>query len=155
MLTRLIHMWDTTHLYVQHDSFICGIHTCDTTHSYVWHESFIPVTCWHDSFIRVSCWHDSFIYVSCWHDSSICVTRHIHTCNKHRTHPKFPVCIYYAGATWRIPLCDVTCSYVPVSISYTVRVCQTEKTVSHIWMSHVTRINNSCPMHEESYHTYR
>jgi len=155
MLTRLIHMCDTTRLYVHHDPFICAIHTCDTTHPYVWHESFIPVTCWHDSFIRVTCWHDSFIRVSCWHDSSICVTLHIHTCNIHRTHPKFQVCIYYVCAIWRIPICDMTSSNVQVSISYKLRVCQTDKTVSPIWRSHVTRINNSCPMHEESYHTYR
>ena len=48
--TWLIHMWDMTHSYVRHDSFICAawlIHMCDMTHetqrtySTVRHDSFI------------------------------------------------------------------------------------------------------------------
>jgi len=57
----LFRMWDTTHSYVRHDSFVCVtwlIHMCDMTHSYVWHDSFICVTrlihMWHDSFKRVT-----------------------------------------------------------------------------------------------------
>jgi len=65
----LIHMCDTTHSYVWHNSFISNvtpcamthscvktaplIHMCDTTHSthsHVWHGSHV----WHDSFINVS-----------------------------------------------------------------------------------------------------
>jgi len=40
-------MWDMTHSYVWHDSFICVtwlIHMFNRTHSYVWHDSFICVT---------------------------------------------------------------------------------------------------------------
>ena len=40
-------MWDMTHSYVRHDSFICAtwlIHMCDMTHSYVRHDWFIWVT---------------------------------------------------------------------------------------------------------------
>jgi len=63
-VTWLIHIWDMTHSYVGHDSFICGtwlIHMWDMTHSYVGHDSFICETwlihmcdmthphVWHDS----------------------------------------------------------------------------------------------------------
>jgi len=62
-VTRLIHMCDTTHSHVWHDSFTCVtrlIHMCGTTHSHVWHDSFTRVT-WplykrdrHHSFIHVT-----------------------------------------------------------------------------------------------------
>jgi len=60
----LIHMWDMTHSYVRHDSFICEtwlIHMWDMTHSYVRHDSFICET-W--LMTRIDAWiHDgSMIY---------------------------------------------------------------------------------------------
>jgi len=47
-VTWRIHMCDMTHSYVWHDSrkrVTTLIHMCDMTHSYVWHDSFICVTC--------------------------------------------------------------------------------------------------------------
>jgi len=84
-------MWDPSHSYVWHDSFIFGTrliylcisHTritackpaCNFTHSYascVWHYSFKCVT-W-----LINMWHGSFICVTwrsnVWHDSITCVT---------------------------------------------------------------------------------
>jgi len=70
-MTWLIHVCDTTHPCVWHDSFmyvIRLIHVCDMTHSCMWHDSFMCVT-W---LIYVcdtthSCvWHDSFICQACW-----------------------------------------------------------------------------------------
>jgi len=81
--TRFVHTWLTcpinmcamTHLYV------CQyrIHMCDTTHSCVCHDSLearrsaslaVIYTCRH-LYSFISEWHDSYSYV--WHDSFICV----------------------------------------------------------------------------------
>jgi len=65
--TRLIHMFDRTHLYVCHDSFIGAtrlIRNCDTTHhTYIVAQSNARLiygrdmnhsSVWHDSFVRVT-----------------------------------------------------------------------------------------------------
>ena len=89
-VTWLIHMCDTTHSYVWHDSFIHVtwpfiyvtwlIHICDMTHSYMWHDSFICVT-WLIHMCGVShsyMWRDSLQLPFCVH-----LETHIYT---HRTH---------------------------------------------------------------------
>jgi len=107
----LIHLYDTNHLCVRHDSFINVtwlIHTCDMAHVHVWHGSSIcagdvtlrmqpkpppghmgDTMCnlthlyvWHDmTFSYV--WHDLFTCVA-WYDSFICDTWLIHMCNRIR-----------------------------------------------------------------------
>jgi len=69
-VTWLIHMCDTTHPYVWHDSSICVtrlIHMCDTTDPFVWHDSSICVTrliymCDGDSRLYI-CIHATYMYV--------------------------------------------------------------------------------------------
>ena len=76
MHVTLDHVFDTSHLYVWHDSFVCVtrlIYTCDMTYSYVGHDSFICVT-WlmqMREILHSHVWHDSFIPFH---------TRHIHAC---------------------------------------------------------------------------
>jgi len=72
----LIHMCNTIHLYVRHDSFICAtwlIHMCDMTHLYVWHDSFICVI----RLIRLCDVPSSYV----WCDSFMCVTWLSHVCD--------------------------------------------------------------------------
>jgi len=131
--------------HVWHDWFMSVTrrsHKCDVTHSYarrdlrdvnphmtrVWHDSFTCVT-------PSSIWVTRLILEcelthSCvWHDSFICVT-----------------CLIYMGDT----------SPLGVSMSHTWTRTPTwdmpchvyEWVMSHIWMSHVTHMNESCHTHE-------
>jgi len=124
--TRNLHNWDVTYFTylstsaqsgsaVRHDSFLCAtwpIPMCDMTHSNVWHDLFLCVT-WPNHMCDMThsyVWRDSFThepqnlhngdatyfsYLSTsvqrgravWHDSILC-------------------------ATWPIPMCDMTQSYV-------------------------------------------
>ena len=94
-VTRLIHMWGSTHVmpchaYVWRDSCICVtwlMHMCDVTHAYVWRDSFICVT-WHIHmcdmthscvawliFSHIRCLSCAVSYHSyAWHASFICGT---------------------------------------------------------------------------------
>ena len=63
----LIRMWDMTHSYVWHDSFICAIwliHMCDMTHSYVWHDSFICAIWLMDKYIHICIHIYIYIYIN-------------------------------------------------------------------------------------------
>jgi len=102
-------MWDMTHSYVGHDSFICGtwlIHMWDMTHSYVGHDSLICGTwlihMW--DMTRViwmihRCDTMSSVISICVTESSICVTRFMYS-----------VCLYI----WmcHVHMCDMNHSYV-------------------------------------------
>jgi len=97
---RLIHMWDMTHLYVGHASFICGTwHMWDMTDLYVGHASFI---CGHDSFICgtwiIDMWDMTHLYVG--HELFICGMWDMN--QLYVGHDSF-VC-----GTWIIPKWDMT-----------------------------------------------
>jgi len=168
-VTWLIHMCDMTHSYVWHDSFLCvtwRIHMCGMTHSYVWYDSFICVI-WimHMCDMMHSCvWHDSLICVTwliricdmthsyAWHDSFICVIRLIHMCDFTHFYVWHDSCIC---VTWLIYKCDMSHWFVwhdsYAAHNYRVAMvmshisCHTyEWVMSHIWMSHVTNMNESC-----------
>jgi len=88
----LVHMWDMTHSYVRHDSFICAtrlIQIQNTTYLYVRHNSFTCISrrhkCWVVADVRQSlpcqtCFihmsHMTYSYVR--HISFICETCFIH-----------------------------------------------------------------------------
>jgi len=109
----LFHMWDMTHSYVWHDSFICAIrliHMCDMTHSYVWHDSLICMT-W---LIHMCDTTHSYV----WHDSFTRVTWLIHMCDMTHSY----VCdIEFVSRhdsfvlTWLIYTCDVANSYIDMT----------------------------------------
>ena len=112
-VTWLIRRWydsflfDMTHSYVGHDSFICVtwlnhhtsgvaittcvtclIHMCDMTHSYVWHDSFICVT-----WLIHLC---DMTHSDVWRDSFKCVTWPIHTCDMTYLHVRGDEFIIYS-----------------------------------------------------------
>jgi len=147
-MTRLIHMYETTHSYVWDDSFIC-----DMTHSYAtWlihmrHDSFICDMTHSYATWLIHMWHDSFIcdtthsYVR--HDSSICdMTHHIwhdsiirdvtHSYVWHACH----LCVYemtHLHTICLINACDTTQSYTTHSyVWHAYRVCVYDMTHSHI-----------------------
>ena len=163
-----------THSYVWHDSFLRGtwfIHTCDMTCPYVWHDSFICVpwlvhTCdmthahvWHDSFIRVTwlmhMWDMTHSRV--WHIASHHIVR------IELRSVVFFESMWYTRITWDDTDLIETCrlswvyhiaSHHNVQIEY-IRFnrlvywyVQHEWVMSHIRMSHVTHMNESCPTYE-------
>ena len=100
--TWLIHMCDTTHSYVRHDSVYRRIHICDVTYAFEWHDSTVRVTwfhmcvmthsyVWNDLFIHATWFihtsdmfdchvcNDSFIYVTWLHH--ICAIAHLYVCH--------------------------------------------------------------------------
>ena len=113
-------MCDMTHSYVWHDSFICVtwlIHMCDMTHSYVWHNSFICCdTLWYASAAALLMSH--------------IITHATYECTTHISHYMYDLyaaveaCRTVRWAEWHIQ------TWVVV--------------MSHIWMSHVTFMNESC-----------
>jgi len=172
------------------DSFICVIwlvHMRETTHSCVWHDSFVSTSCGpslqrpYGSFICVtslirkcdmtlSCvWHDSSVCTSC--DPSLhrpCDAMYIR-CIKGKEVFLFARCVYTQHApslhrfcdsviwvmshiwmSWLIHMCDMTHSFCDSVIWV----------MSHIWMSHdmhvwghtcmddLTQINETCHTYE-------
>jgi len=86
------YMWDMTHSYVWHDSFICEtwlIHMCDIFDMARWYAAWRIHTCHGLS-------HE-------WHDSFICVTRNTTHCVWHDA---------FISVPWPIRLCGMTHSYV-------------------------------------------
>jgi len=76
------------------------------------------------SYARPHVWHDAFIV---WHDSFICSSMsHYHSY------------VWHDSFIWIIHTCDMTHAYD------TYRWARIERVMSLIWMSHVTRMNDSC-----------
>jgi len=146
-VTWLIHLCDTTHSSVWHDSTFCVtwlIYLCDMPHSSLWHDSFISVTwlnhlcdrtlsyVWHDAHMNKS-WHAyewvmshtwmSRAHQSVWHDSIIFVP-------------------------WLIHLCDMTFIHVTSLVYMNESWHKYEWVMAHLWMSHGTLMNESCHTHE-------
>jgi len=174
----LIHMWDMTHSYmcdmthsyVWHDSSIGAT----LTHSYVRHDSFICVR--HDSFICVT-----WLNHRCDIDSFICVTWLIHMCNvthSYMCHYLFP-CVTKkkilflpgesgakssgcAGGThtptqlWQF-LATTGALFPALWLFSPFFLLQKFKKRCpcwlHLWMSHVTRMDESYHTWNEAYHT--
>jgi len=139
---------------------------CDMTYSYMWHD-FLFV--WFVSFICVMCvkwlniphsyvWHDSFICVTWlihvwWHDSFVCVTWPIHVCDM------TPPCEWHDSLIWGMSamshahvwhdsfMCETRLIHMNHVDYAACAFCTYECVMSHIWMSHVTHVNESC-------HTY-
>jgi len=118
---------------VRFDSFICVtwlIRMCDMTHSYVWHDSFTCVT-W---LIHMCDMTHSYVR----HDTLICVTWHTHMCDMTHSyvwHDSF-ICV-----TWLICVtCDVA------FVMHLTKPCMhcIYGVISHICLSHVTRLFESC-----------
>ena len=89
--TRLIHMFERTHLYVCHDSFIGAtrlIRRCDTTHAYVQRGSIKRAT-----------------HLWAWHESFVCVTWLIRTCDMIDSYGRY---VSFIRVTWLIHMCDMT-----------------------------------------------
>jgi len=140
-------MCDMTHSYVWHDSFICVtwlIHMCDMTHSYVSHDSFIRVTClihmcdmtYTSSICETWLISENLIIIV---NGAIRVIykliymwheprpTHMRKRKRFRAHP-------YA---W----------YDAYSVN--------EWVMSHVWMSHVTHMNESCHVWYDAYSVAR
>ena len=95
-------MFDMTHLYVWHDSFVCVtwlIGICDMTQLYAWHVSFVCVT-WpvHMRDMTRSYVDVTLSYV--WRASLICVTWPFHVCDMN-----------YSSVTWHVKYI-YTCIYI-------------------------------------------
>jgi len=124
IVTCLIHVWDITHSYVWHDSFIlekCLIHMWDMPHSHVRHDSFIRDTqrihtcvpgmplcaiasvTWLIHMCDMTHSHVWHAHSYVWHDSFICVTWFIYvwrilTCLINTCDLKMPPCA--VGLFW-------------------------------------------------------
>jgi len=154
------------------------MHMCDTTHSYMWHDSFIcmirlphmSVTCL--VHIRVMThsyvWHDIYIYINHFHAQSFYTLKHLH-CNT----PIAPKCT----ATHAVTHCNTCCNTLQHVLQHTATRAATHcnTVVSHgcqkswrsfggrriylRWLVHgymyVTHINESCHIYEwVMTHTY-
>ena len=118
------------------------------THSGVWDMIYSCVTWFfnvrHDSFIRptrlIHMWDMAHFYVR--HDSFVCVTWLIHMSD-----------MTHSYAVWLIRLwhdafvCHMTYSFV-TWLTHTYDMTRLFCIMSHIWMSHVTHMNGSCPTYE-------
>jgi len=114
--------------YARPNSLMCMPCMCNMTDSYVWHDSFICVT-WCVCMCGVT---HSYV----WHDSFICVTWLVHAWDMTHWYVWRDSLMCLA---WSIHVCDMTQS----------TVCDLTQTCAsmHVWMSHVTHMN-------ESYHNY-
>ena len=109
-VTWLMHVRDTTHVCVWHDSYIYvtwliwqgeGIwivlawymYVCDMTHAWMWHTSFVYVT-----WLMYVC-DVTHSYV--WHDSFICVTWLIHMCDVTHSYVWHDSFICVTWLTWQ------------------------------------------------------
>jgi len=171
-VTWLIHMCDMTHSHVWHDSLSCVtwlIVMCEMTHSHVWHDSFTFVTwlihmcdmthshVWHDSLSCVTwlmhmcdmthphVWVTWLIHMCdmthchVWHDSFTCVTWLIHMCDMthpHVWHDSWCEALILQGERLRL--------VVYFSNNCLLNQGFTTWVMSHMWMSHVTHVNESC-----------
>jgi len=127
-VTWLIRLCDTTHLSVWHDSFVCVtrlIFLCDMTHFSVWHDSFFCMT--------------SLVF---------CVTRLIRLCDMTFfcvtcvTWVRFIRRLYVPKYMWHVGyMCLHMQAFEAISN-------MTQWVMSHIWMSHVTHMNESCRTYE-------
>jgi len=158
---RRIYTCDMTH------SYMC-----------MWHDAFIRVTCLISCYSSIRTWliHIVWLLHVCdnihqydgvrrihmcylthsrmWHDSFMFETRHIHMCDM--PHPY--VCMWhdvFIRVTWLIHTVDITDSpvwhnsFVCVTWNVMKWSCHTYGWVmSHIWMSHVTHMNESCHTYE-------
>jgi len=167
--TWLIHMCNMTHSYVRqthscvrHDSFICAIPmmTPMMTHSYVRHDSFICVR--HDSFICAiwlihmcdmtysPVWHDSICECLTWHVWMSHVTYMNESCHTNMSQINDQFLMRWAAYGWVMTHTNES------SLNESWHICMSRHWMSHgtyawvilcVWMSHVTRMN-------ESYDTY-
>ena len=113
--------------------FICVtwlMHMCDMVHSYVGHDSFVCVP-----WLVYMC-DMTHLYV--WHDSFICVTWLIRMRDMTYSH------VWHDSFTW-VPY--PTVGNAATHTSYTTMVTH-EWVTSHIGLSHVTRMNESCHTYE-------
>ena len=132
------HVWDTTHSYVRHDSFMGVtwlIQSCDMTHSWVWHDSSATFTRRHELSTPL---HSRMTHAHVWDMTHSCVWR-VHITSsfqalftysslmslsfKHFRHNSFISLTYdtthshvrhaaFTWATWLIHIWDMTHSYV-------------------------------------------
>ena len=137
-----IHIWhvaitcDVTHAHVLHYSFICVtvlIHRCDLPHAYTYHKiARTEVHSWlmhlHDVFIRERRIHSCGTHAHVLHESLICVMWLIHTHTATSSGPRHS----HDSRSSRNMCMD--------------QLCHTYGWVmSHIWLSHVTHMDESCP----------
>jgi len=148
--------------------YVCSATHCNTLqhtahcNTYVWHDSSIRMIwlvwyVWHDSLIRVMlpidmCYmiHDSYIRIiwlvwCVWRDSLVCVILPIDMC--YMTHDSY-ICV-----PWLIRTCDTAQSHMCTMNQWYVNLvkesCHTYGWVmSHIWMSHVTHMDESQQTYE-------
>ena len=161
-VTRLIHTCVTTHKYVWHNSFICVtwlIHMWDTTR--MWMARPIDMcSCGYFSHQAEPLSHMRVTWLACtrgrthsyvWYDSFICVTWLIHTC--HMAH----ICVTANGwqqctyVTWLIYMCDTTHSYVWhdsfIRVTWLIHTC--DMTHSYVWHDSFIRVTwliHTCDM---------
>jgi len=103
-------MWDMTHSYVGHDSFICGtwlIRMWDMTHSYVGHDSWHAP--WSEQAPQMHELLSDMTHTCLWHYSFICVTWLLHMCDMTLSYMGHDSLICGTGF---IQMWDTTHSYV-------------------------------------------
>jgi len=134
-----------THSYVWCHLSVCVawlIHMCDMTHSYVWHDSFIHMETRLIHMCRVYTGFSAFlppwhIWNQQSHDSNdpIFLNSRTNECFSFAELPLKTVSGLSAFLhLWHIHMCDIT--------------CPCEWVMSHIWMRHVTYMNDSLQTHE-------
>jgi len=137
---------------VWHDSFVCVtwlVHTCHKTYLHVSHDSFIHAT-WliakknHTAHSYIShctvCLHDSFIYVTVYTQESqllIYVTWRIHVCDMSNSYMSRLKISLLARPPW-------LCAHASLFFKCGAHDC----VMAHIWMCHVTGMNQSCHKYE-------
>ena len=144
-----------THPCVTHDPFICVtelIYRYEVSRSYViYSKMYYEYTGISNLFAKsfIQC-NTRYFYVV-WHDSCICMKILAHTwyIGKYFTNIHGSVIHLYShsstGNTWPIHLCGMTYSYVWSASRHTHEwVMSLVWVTSHIWMSHVFRLNKSC-----------
>jgi len=174
--TWLIHMCDMTHSYVWHDSFICVawlIHMCDMTHSFVWHDPFI---CLDIKRAVYKCVIHTYMsppqHMCTWVMYTWLNHPHTHV----YTHIWMTFFLIHIMCTWVTWVCffyisfffytsffyfiHIMCTWVMTHMcGFVAHICVSSGTrineschicewvMSHRWMSHVTDMEESCPLY--------
>jgi len=169
-----------THWYLSHDAFMCVawlIHVCEVTHSCVWRDSFMCVK-WliHVCGVTRRCARSEIFLdmtwvvgidedlelsvdvidnsIGVWYDSFVCVTWRIYIFGATRSHGRRDVLILWHDAftrvIWRITSqCEWVMSHI--WMSHVTHMNESwhiyEWVMSQIWISHVTHMNESCQTH--------